>query len=104
MFNYEDLEVLIVSENCNMIFVDGIIGKGFLDIFFFDIDECVFLEEMFDRVFKSKIRLFVKLYFKVLFLKEGVVIDYLVVVYDLGCYYVVEFEFVIEFRDIYSVE
>ena len=31
-FNYEDLEVSIVSENCNTIFADEIIGKGFLDI------------------------------------------------------------------------
>ena len=103
-FNYEDLEVSIVSENCNTIFADEIIGKGFLDILSSDTDERAFLEETFDRVSKSKIRLPIKLHLKASLLKEGAAIDYLAVVYDSGCHYVVELEPATEFRDTYSAE
>lgn len=98
------MKILIVSDNCELVFIELFIGKYFLEIFLLDMNEWVFFEEMFDRVIKIKIRLFIKFYLKVSMLEEGVVIDYLVVVYDFGYNYVVELEFVIEFRDIYSVE
>lgn len=31
-FSYDDLNISIVSENCETIFAEGIVGKNFLDI------------------------------------------------------------------------
>ena len=103
-FSYKDLKIEIVSENCNSIFADEIIGENFLDILSSDSDERTFLEETFDRVSASKIRLPIQLHLKSALLKEGEEIDYLAVVYDSGDHYVVELEPATEFRDVYSAE
>ena len=63
-FSYDDLNISIVSENCETIFAEGIVGKNFLDILSSDTNERAFLEETFERVSKSKIRLPIKLHLK----------------------------------------
>jgi len=103
-FSYEDLKISIVSENCDAVFIEQLIGKHFLDILSSDTDERAFLEETFDRVTKTKIRLPIKLHLKDSLLKDGAAIDYLAVVYDSGHHYVVELEPATEFRDTYSAE
>ena len=103
-FSYKDLKIEIVSENCNSIFADEIIGENFLDILSSDSDERTFLEETFDRVSASKIRLPIQLHLKGALLKAGEEIDYLAVVYDSGDHYVVELEPATKFRDVYSAE
>ena len=103
-FSYDDLNISIVSENCETIFAEGIVGKNFLDILSSDTNERAFLEETFDRVSKSKIRLPIKLILNKALLKEGEAKDYLAVVYDSGHHYVVELEPATEFRDAYSAE
>lgn len=103
-FSYKDLKIEIVSENCKSIFNDEIIGENFLDILSSDSDERTFLEETFDRVSASKIRLPIQLHLKGALLKAGEEIDYLAVVYDSGDHYVVELEPATEFRDVYSAE
>ena len=103
-FSYEDLKISIVSENCDAVFTEQLIGKHFLEILSSDTDERAFLEETFDRVTKTKIRLPIKLHLKDSLLKDGAAIDYLAVVYDSGNHYVVELEPATEFRDTYSAE
>ena len=103
-FSYEDLKISIVSENCDAVFIEQLIGKHFLDILSSDTDERAFLEETFDRVTKTKIRLPIKLHLKASLLKDGAAIDYLAVVYDSGRHYVVELEPATEFRDTYGAE
>ncbi|WP_394221318.1 ATP-binding protein [Alteromonas gracilis] len=103
-FNYEDLKIAVVSENCDSVFAEKIIGKNFLDILSSDSSERTFLEETFDRVAQNKIRLPIKLHLKAPMLKDGAAIDYLAVVYDSGNHYVVELEPATEFRDAYSAE
>lgn len=103
-FNYKDLKISIVSDNCESVFTEPLIGKHFLEILSSDTNERAFLEETFDRVTKTKIRLPIKLHLKASMLKEGAAIDYLAVVYDSGHNYVVELEPATEFRDTYSAE
>ena len=103
-FSYEDLKISIVSENCDAVFTEQLIGKHFLDILSSDTDERAFLEETFARVTKTKIRLPIKLHLKASLLKDGAAIDYLAVVYDSGRHYVVELEPATEFRDTYGAE
>ncbi|MEC8905094.1 MAG: ATP-binding protein [Pseudomonadota bacterium] len=103
-FNYKDLKISIVSDNCESVFTEPLIGKHFLEILSSDTNERAFLEETFDRVTKTKIRLPIKLHLKASMLKEGAAIDYLAVVYDSGQNYVVELEPATEFRDTYSAE
>ena len=85
-------------------FTEPLIGKHFLEILSSDTNERAFLEETFDRVTKTKIRLPIKLHLKASMLEEGAAIDYLAVVYDSGHNYVVELEPATEFRDTYSAE
>jgi light-regulated signal transduction histidine kinase (bacteriophytochrome) len=103
-FNYKDLKISIVSDNCESVFTEPLIGKHFLEILSSDTNERAFLEETFDRVTKTKIRLPIKLHLKASMLEEGAAIDYLAVVYDSGHNYVVELEPATEFRDTYSAE
>ena len=103
-FSYEDLKISIVSENCDAVFKEQLIGKHFLEILSSDTDERAFLEETFARVTKTKIRLPIKLHLKASLLKDGAAIDYLAVVYDSGRHYVVELEPATEFRDTYGAE
>ncbi|MCG7651452.1 MULTISPECIES: ATP-binding protein [Alteromonas] len=103
-FNYKDLKISIVSDNCESVFTEPLIGKHFLEILSSDTNERAFLEETFDRVTKTKIRLPIKLHLKASMLEEGTAIDYLAVVYDSGQNYVVELEPATEFRDTYSAE
>ncbi|MFZ8168197.1 ATP-binding protein [Alteromonas macleodii] len=103
-FNYKDLKISIVSDNCESVFTEPLIGKHFLEILSSDTNERAFLEETFDRVTKTKIRLPIKLHLKASMLEEGAAIDYLAVVYDSGQNYVVELEPATEFRDTYSAE
>ncbi|KHT49979.1 histidine kinase [Alteromonas macleodii] len=103
-FNYKDLKISIVSDNCESVFTEPLIGKHFLEILSSDTNERAFLEETFDRVTKTKIRLPIKLHLKASMLEKGAAIDYLAVVYDSGHNYVVELEPATEFRDTYSAE
>ena len=103
-FNYKDLKISIVSDNCESVFTEPLIGKHFLEILSSDTNERAFLEETFDRVTKTKIRLPIKLHLKASMLEEGAAIDYLAVVYDSGHNYVVELGPATEFRDTYSAE
>ncbi len=103
-FSYEDLKISIVSENCDAVFKEQLVGKHFLEILSSDTDERAFLEETFARVTKTKIRLPIKLHLKASLLKDGAAIDYLAVVYDSGRHYVVELEPATEFRDTYGAE
>ena len=48
-FSYDDLNISIVSENCETIFAEGIVGKNFLDILSSDTNERAFLEETFEK-------------------------------------------------------
>ena len=98
------MKISIVSDNCESVFTEPLIGKHFLEILSSDTNERAFLEETFDRVTKTKIRLPIKLHLKASMLEEGAAIDYLAVVYDSGHNYVVELEPATEFRDTYSAE
>ena len=47
-FNYKDLKISIVSDNCESVFTEPLIGKHFLEILSSDTNERAFLEETFD--------------------------------------------------------
>ena len=103
-FDKSDLTIKIISENVRELFTEEVIGREFLTLLSSETDEKQFLQETFDRVSKSKIRLPIKLRLNRDILASHQDEDYLAVVYDSSGYYVVEFEPATEFRDTYSAE
>lgn len=103
-FDYDDLAITVVSENTRDIFNIELLGLPFLELLAPGAEEKAFLDETFERVTQSKIRLPIKLQLNPSCLRSPKEKDYLAVVYDSGKHYVVELEPATEFRDSYSAE